>query len=249
MTNFKKKSFDAFLSIIKEKIPSVWQDFSASINKELLYRYYQFLEDCNEKGGFFSKKDSANIIERHIIDSICFVYYVTKKNNVSRETFIADIGTGPGLPGFVFLCLINTPKITFIDSQKRRLHLVEQEFSDSCPQSSFRYNRVEELRKLQFDIIVSRAVVPYPFSVEIVCRLVRKGGFFVPFLGKLNYEKSMENKMLRNTGFIEQETLEITELDFLGKRHIKFLKKDKAAINGYPRAWKTISKEIKAFNG
>ncbi|EMG20408.1 hypothetical protein LEP1GSC150_5072 [Leptospira interrogans serovar Copenhageni str. LT2050] len=38
-----------------------------------------FLKEKNEAGGFFSKRDSEEILDRHVLESIYHVYRITKK--------------------------------------------------------------------------------------------------------------------------------------------------------------------------
>ncbi|MEM7179413.1 MAG: RsmG family class I SAM-dependent methyltransferase [Spirochaetota bacterium] len=234
---------------IQEKLPSLADEILQTFDAQKVAAYYDFLEEKNEVGGFFSKQDTARILERHILESICFVYYVSKQKNVSRETQIADVGTGPGLPGYLFLCLISKPNITFIDSQKKRLALLQDFTKSENMDAKFLYKRVEEIRDLKFDIAVTRAVIPYPFSVEVIVRILKQGGFYIPFLGKKSYALDKEKSYLKSNGYTLSKEIILTELDFLGERHIKFLKKERKAVHGYPRTWKQIHKEIKENHG
>lgn len=61
---------------------------------------------------------------------------------------------------------------------------------------------------------------------------------------KQNWEK-LEERILSDSGFIIEGTIDLEDLSFLGERHIKVLKKHSQAKHGIPRDWKYISKEIK----
>ena len=58
-------------NLIKNRLSELFPELVNQIEKEFdfekLEAYFQFLKDYNEIGGFFSKSDSENILDRHII--------------------------------------------------------------------------------------------------------------------------------------------------------------------------------------
>ncbi|MCP5498778.1 MAG: class I SAM-dependent methyltransferase [Leptospiraceae bacterium] len=236
--------------VILELFPENGRDILNLFELSKVEQYYSFLLEKDEEGGFFSRTDREHILKRHIIESLYHVYKIFKSITVSRETVILDFGTGPGLPGFLFFCLKQPPEIIFVDSQKKRLSLLEtfvkQNFKIN--EISFYYSRIEDLKIPGVDIIVSRASIPYPWSAEVCVKLLKKGGFFIPFLGAKKNDSEIESKLLNNLGLVCEKSLDLNELNFLGKRTVKFLKKRKEANYGFPRNWKLISKEIKQKN-
>lgn len=247
------------MSDARDRILTAWKKFSATIQIEnefdlkSLENYLSFLENQNERGGFFSKKDSEQIVERHLLESAYFVLTLKNKGLVSRETRVADVGTGPGLPGFLFACLNEPVRVTLVDSQKRKLAILEECLQEILPEKisknvAFSYERAEDT-KLHFDLVTSRAMVPYPWSVEVVSRMVHVGGYYCPFHGTALPPEDKEKEILKRTGFKLQEIVELDDLDFLGKRHIRVLKKLRLADKGTPRSWKDIQKEIQANHG
>ena len=220
---------------------------------ERVQAYYEFLVEQNEPGGFFSKNDSDRILERHLFESLVFGYYVTSKLNVSRETKIADAGSGPGLPGFLFACLKEPPALTLFDSSKRRLGLLEKFVAENSLFASgrkrirFRYERLEEARG-KFDLVVLRALIPFPFSVEIISGL-QTGAGQIAINGTLDFKKisHREKEYLKRLGYVSRETIRPSELTFLGERTINILLKTGPAVKGYPRNWKQIKEEMKRW--
>lgn len=238
-----------YRKIILEQFPISGEDIVELFDFNLIEVYNQFLIDKNLEGGFFSKKDSDLILTRHIVESIYFVYSLVGNEFVSRETKLLDVGTGPGLPGFLFLCLKECPRVFLMDSAKRKLGLLEEWWKTAkkdfpAKNLQFKYERGEE-SKGKYDIVVMRASVPYPFSVEVVTNLVTTGGLFCPFLAREQDWKKKEEEILSNSGFILEGILELEELSFLGARQIKVLKKLCPPKHGFPRDWKILSKEIK----
>ncbi len=211
--------------------------------------FLDFLESNNEKGGFFSRTDSGLIWERHVLESVYHVYFILKKLPVSRETMVLDVGSGQGLPGFLFFCLQNPPQVILLDSAKKRLGLLESFCEENFSKTpDFCFRRVEDF-KGKFDLVIMRSVIPYPWSIEMVFHLVKLRGYFVPFLGKLNVNQELESLLLKKFGFDIPETILLEELKFLGLRHLKFLKKVKEVRHSLQRDWSEIQKEIRKVNG
>lgn len=229
-----------------------------NIDWEKVDRFASFLEERNPEGGFFSQNDAARILERHIYENLIFVDYVSSRVKVSRETKLADAGSGPGLPGYLFHCLKQAPSVTLIDSSKRRLSFVE-EFATEARTSSesssavsatgsdqhplhFRYERLEEM-KGAYDIITIRALIPFPFCIEIVAALQPVGGHL--FLATT--ETPPQFKGLQAFGYVSRETYVPSELAFLGARSILHLEKIAKQDSRYPRSWKIIQQDMQKW--
>lgn len=207
--------------------------------------YFYFLIENNEKGGFFSKSDYEKIFTRHLFESLVFCYYVSRHLSVSRETEIADAGTGPGLPGYLFSTMKNTPVLTLIDSSRRRLSLLEVFHVKQIGHNpiTFTYGRLEEMKNL-FDIITARALIPFPFVLELLCGNVKKNGYVVLYSADENSLHPQELDYVRRLGYAAREILVPEEVNIDSKRTIKFFQKIYDTAPGYPREWKKIKEEL-----
>ncbi|TGK30235.1 16S rRNA (guanine(527)-N(7))-methyltransferase RsmG [Leptospira yasudae] len=242
-------SIESIQERLKERFPKEAEEIIYLFDWKLVLKYALFLREKNEAGGFFSKRDSEEILDRHVLESVYHVFAITKKVGSWKGIQLGDAGTGPGIPGFFFRCLKDHPVVVLIDSQKRKLSHTETFVrSNQITDVKFQYIRTEE-SKLYLNYVVSRGFIPYPYSVEAVCNLIKVGGTYVPFLGKHDIDAKLEEKVLSYSGFRLEFSEELSSLDFLGMRHIKFLKKVSSPRHGYPRAWKDISKESKGGNG
>ncbi|TGL78552.1 RsmG family class I SAM-dependent methyltransferase [Leptospira yasudae] len=242
-------SIESIQERLKERFPKEADEIIYLFDWKLVLKFALFLREKNEAGGFFSKRDSEEILDRHVLESIYHVFAITKKVGSWKGIQLGDAGTGPGIPGFFFRCLNDHPVVVLIDSQKRKLSHTETFVrSNQITDVKFQYIRTEE-SKLSLNYVVSRGFIPYPYSVEAVCNLIKVGGTYVPFLGKHDIDAKLEEKVLSYSGFSLEFSEELPSLDFLGMRHIKFLKKVSSPRHGYPRAWKDISKESKGGNG
>jgi len=239
-------SLEQILELWKASFPDSKQEIGQIFSLDMVLQYAEVLHKHNEAGGFFSKRDSSLIWERHLFESMWFVIKLMEQGYVSRETEILDFGTGPGLPGFLFACLLDPPPITLLDAQRRKLSWIEKEF----PQKKglhYHYARIEETKK-KYPFLVSRATVPYPWCLEVILPAIERDGFYCPFLAR-DVSFPGEEAKLEELGFQLQKEIPLPELDFLGKRHIRVLQKTKVEKKGFPRAWKLIQREIQEIHG
>lgn len=206
--------------------------------------FYIFLKENAQKGGFFSKLDLQKIASRHVLESIVYIDYIKRFFNVSRETSVIDVGTGPGIPGFLFYCLKEPPKLTLLDSSKRRLKLLENFVKEkSYFDIQFIYERVENL-KGKFDFATIRALIPFPFNAKLSSLVFKK--FLFIFSGNIQINEKILEYLSQSNLKIEK-IIPINELNFLGERkliiisHIDNLKK----MN--PINWKNIQREMKKW--
>jgi len=236
---------DLLIQLFHESNTPVPEWLFEFFDPELLIHFYNFLKDTNDRGGFFSKNDSERIFTRHFFESIVFAHYVSHSLSVSRETKIADAGSGPGLPGYLFACMINPPSLTLIDSSRRRLSLLEEfhiKLKGHNP-VNFSYSRLEDMKD-SFDIITARALIPFPFVIELICRSVKKNGHAVIFSADDRQLSDREDAYLKKLGFVSRETLLPEEVNIDSRRTIKILQKIETTSRIYPRDWKKIKDEI-----
>ncbi|WP_207761428.1 RsmG family class I SAM-dependent methyltransferase [Leptospira perolatii] len=238
-------------SAVKYRFPEEAEQILPLFNWELVSAFLEFLVEKNEEGGFFSKRDTEEILDRHVLESIYHIYYIRKELGTLKNRKVGDAGTGPGIPGFFFRCLIDDeiPNLVLLDSQRRKLSLTENFISQNrISNVEVKYERAEE-GKSDWDLGVSRGFIPYPWSAEAICRWIKLNGIYVPFIGKDEFNKKYEDKILGSSGFQVMKTIQLHSLEFLGMRHIKFLKKVSSPRQGIPRSWKVLGKESKEYHG
>lgn len=213
-------------------------------NMEMVEDYYIFLKKNTEKYGFFSNKDKEKIASRHILESILYIYYIKKFSNVSRETSILDIGSGSGIPGFLFACLKENPLVTLLDSSQRRLKKIEEYSKNKGLKNiNFIYKRIEEYNE-QFDYGTIRALIPFPFNVKIASHIFKKKLFI--FSGKIELNESIKKILESCNTKIEKIEL-IPELEFLGTRNLIIVSHIDNTKKINISSWKEIQKEMKKW--
>ncbi len=208
---------------------------------DLLAAYLEFLIAHQER--FFSKGDQARILERHLFESLVLTDRLALRLGVSRETNLADAGSGPGLPGYLLAFRREAPNLTLIDSSSRSLGLLE-EFHARLPEVTrprvdFRYARLEEMRG-NFSGIIARALFPFPGVIELICHLQKPGDWFALAAANLSTSSPRVIQYLDTLGYVSRETIPLPELAFLGERRVYVFGKEKQTKNGFPRKWKRI---------
>ncbi|HBS04502.1 MAG TPA: hypothetical protein DEA96_06030 [Leptospiraceae bacterium] len=205
--------------------------------------YLRFLEENNERGGFFSRGDAARIFDRHVRESAMFVERVQNYVPVSRETTALDAGSGPGLPGFLLACLKEPPRLTLNDSSRRRLSLLEEALAttdQAFPSVRFSYDRLEEF-KGSFDLIMSRALIPFPSVLRLISHLQKPGAIYAGFFSPMDIAQFAQ--VVADCGYrLHGQDSFLTSNEV--QREIFYFQKEKVVRQGKPFAWKFIRGEM-----
>ncbi|MBX7059205.1 MAG: class I SAM-dependent methyltransferase [Leptospirales bacterium] len=240
------------IGMLEQRGLEVSSALSTALDWKALALYYQFLEENNERGGFFSRNDSTRILDRHLFECAVSAFHALDRCPqygivVSRETRVLDAGAGPGLPGMAFAAHRLRPAVTLVDSSRRRLSLLEDWLQTTDTFSNVRtcYARVEEL-KGTFDLALVRALLPFPASLELLCRVVRIGGAAIVFHG-LAPTDPRRHAYLKKLGFVSCETIVLPELQSLGQRNLGIYLKEAPASRGYPRTWRQIKDSVRKW--
>jgi 16S rRNA (guanine527-N7)-methyltransferase len=155
---------------------------------QLLQDYCVLLLDWNKKINLISRKDEENILTRHIISSISFLF----KFQLGQGCTIADVGTGGGLPGIPLGILLQDAQVVLIDSIQKKILAVQEIIQQmKLKNISTLHGRAEELAretKFQhsFDYVIARAVGSVSNMIQW-CK---------PLLKQTNNESPSNNQLL-----------------------------------------------------
>ncbi|MBZ5624674.1 MAG: 16S rRNA (guanine(527)-N(7))-methyltransferase RsmG [Acidobacteriia bacterium] len=116
-----------------------------------LEAHYELLVRWNRSLNLTAITDLEEAIERHYCESL----FVGQALNLPRQR-IADIGSGPGFPGFPVAVLCPDCSITLIESHQRKAVFLK-EASRSMPNVRVLAKRAENISE-SFDWAISRAV-------------------------------------------------------------------------------------------
>ncbi|EEH0548330.1 16S rRNA (guanine(527)-N(7))-methyltransferase RsmG, partial [Salmonella enterica] len=179
--------------------------------KTLLVAYVDMLHKWNKAYNLTSVRDPAEMVVRHILDSIVVAPYL------QGQRFI-DVGTGPGLPGIPLAIVLPDAHFTLLDSLGKRvrfLRQVQQELrlENITPVQS----RVEAYpSEPPFDGVISRAFASLNDMVSWCHHLPGEKGRFYALKGQLPED---EIASLPDEFSVESvEKLRVPQLE--GERHL-----------------------------
>jgi len=212
------------------------ENFSSLFDLDLVRTCYRFLE---ENGTFFfSRQDQSRIFERHVLESLEFIQALWTRGVVGKT--VLDAGSGPGLPGMFFATLRRPPHTILLDSSQRKLgHLARalESGSIALPNVQIRFARIDE-QKPCADLITARALLPYPFVLELLLPALKEQGWIALPIG------SFQRLHTSHLGLTQEEL--VPEAWRAGERKIVLCQKIERARKGYPRGWKELKADLEA---
>lgn len=128
---------------------------------EKLKNYQALVLEWNSKFNLISKSTETTIWERHIVDSLQLIKYITNKDKI-----LLDLGSGAGFPGVVLAitCQEIYPdlQINLVESIGKKttfLHAVNEQLKLNM---EIHQERIEKLNIGKVDVITSRALAALP---------------------------------------------------------------------------------------
>ena len=184
---------------------------------EHLMEYVTELMNWNRVYNLTSVRKPADIITRHILDSLSVLGYL-------QGSRVLDIGTGAGLPGIPLA--IACPDIDFVllDSSSKKLRFVQQTLGIlELENVSLENSRVDEYRPDElFDTTICRAFSDLPEYYRYAQPLCRSGGCMLAMKGVY---PMTEIECLQDNGIqSEVVALQVPGLD--AERHVVIMQAD-----------------------
>jgi 16S rRNA (guanine527-N7)-methyltransferase len=177
------------------------------MRNERLAFFAQLVVDKNKNLNLISRKDVDSIVENHVFISA----YITKFLPDKISKFL-DVGTGGGFPGIPLAIMRPDLRGVLVDSTGKKVEAVN-EFIDKLKLSNVvaENARVEsdefiEKYKDNFDLVVSRAVVPLIILFRYALPLVKEKAFIVAMKGG-NLVDEFQKAELKYKSFIKKSTV------------------------------------------
>lgn len=129
--------------------------------------------DWNEKINVISRKDIDGLYEKHVLHSLSIATIFEFKPG----TRILDLGCGGGFPGIPLALFFPEVDFLMVDSIAKKLKVVNA-VAEAIGLKNIRtqHSRIEDIKGVQFDFVVSRAVAPLKTLWQWSKPLIRKDG-------------------------------------------------------------------------
>lgn len=186
--------------------------------KTQLVAYVDMLHKWNKAYNLTSVRDPAEMVVRHILDSIVVAPYL------QGQRFI-DVGTGPGLPGIPLAIVLPDAHFTLLDSLGKRVRFLRQvQHELKLENITSVQSRVEAYpSEPPFDGVISRAFASLNDMVSWCHHLPGEKGRFYALKGQLPED---EIASLPDDFSVESvEKLRVPQLE--GERHLVIIKSNK----------------------
>jgi 16S rRNA (guanine527-N7)-methyltransferase len=126
--------------------------------------------EWNSKINVISRKDIAELYERHILHSLSVAKFI----RFQPSTSILDVGTGGGFPGIPLAVFFPEVKFHLVDSIGKKIKVVNEVIQGLELKNAVATQvRAEQISK-KYDFILSRAVTQLPEFVELVRKNISK---------------------------------------------------------------------------
>jgi 16S rRNA (guanine527-N7)-methyltransferase len=113
--------------------------------------------DWNSKINVISRKDMDNFYEHHVLHSLA----IATKFEFTKGLQVMDLGSGGGFPGIPLAIMFPETNFHLVDSINKKLKVVAAVSASLGLQNlTTQHSRAEDIKNMQFDVVVSRAVAP-----------------------------------------------------------------------------------------
>jgi len=142
-----------------------------------LLDYLDLLVRWNAAYNLTAVRDPAEMVTRHLLDSLAILPYVT-------GTTLADLGTGPGLPGVVLAIAAPGRQITLVDSNGKKVRFLREAIRTlKLDAVQAVQSRVEDLEG-SFDCVTARAFATLGDMLGWGGHLLAPGGRWLAMKGR-----------------------------------------------------------------
>jgi len=145
---------------------------------ERLIAYIRLLERWNRAYNLTAVRDPADMVVRHLLDSLAVTPWL-------EGARIADVGTGPGLPGIPLALAHPDRAFMLVDSAAKKLRFLEHARATlGLGNVEIHRGRAEDYRpSAGFDTVITRAFASLPRMLGAAGHLCGPGGVMLAMKG------------------------------------------------------------------
>ena len=174
--------------------------------------YIDLLEKWNVAYNLTALKDERQMVYHHLLDSLSLTPFVP-----DTAKTVLDVGSGGGTPGIPLAIYRPDLAVTLVDSNSKKTAFLRQAVIElGLNNVQVITERVENIKEIQFDTIVSRAFAELGDFVRLTEQILAKNGVWLAMKGVYPYE---EVDRLPENIMVEQ-VVEVKVPFIDGSRHI-----------------------------
>ncbi len=129
--------------------------------------YAALLLKWNKQINLIGRGSETELWQRHILDSAQLHPLIPK-----TAKFIADVGTGAGLPGLILSILNSAASFALIEPDRRKAAFLREAIRATQSTAIVHNSRIEEADLTTQDVVIARALAPLDKLLEMVEKLV-----------------------------------------------------------------------------
>lgn len=150
----------------------------ADAAQQQLLDYLALLQKWNKVHNLISRKESDNLVVRHLLDSLVALPYI-------KGSRVVDVGSGAGLPGIPLAIACPQCHFTLLDCNSKKARFRNQAVIELGLRNVTVVDaRAEEYRPEQgFDSVISRAFATIADMLAVAGHLAVPGGRFLALKG------------------------------------------------------------------
>ncbi len=173
-------------------------------------KYAQLLAGRGVELGVVGPGEAERVWDRHLLNCAAIARLVPTR------CWLADIGSGAGLPGIVLALLLPGVRVTLIEAMARRVSFLEQCVAElGLKNVEVVRGRAEDLAgRLVVDVVTSRAVAPLEKLAGWSIGLLRPGGKALAIKGaSAELELTRARPVLARLGVTDARVVEVGSAD------------------------------------
>lgn len=176
-----------------------------------LIRYVQLMDKWNKAYNLTSVRDPAQMVIKHIVDSIVIAPHLDGQNFI-------DVGTGPGLPGIPLSIMLPQKHFILLDSLGKRVRFMKQVgFELGLTNIEPVQSRVEQYQpEINIDGVLSRAFASLKDMLHWCQHLVDSQGVFLALKGQFPLQELEDIP----SAFVVHQSIELEVPGLEGERHL-----------------------------
>ncbi len=178
--------------------------------KQQLLDYVALLVKWNKVYNLTSVRDPAQMLSRHILDSLSVLPYLDAPT-------LLDVGTGGGLPGIPAAIVRPDCAVTLLDSNSKKTRVLQQVKAElGLHNVTVVHGRVEQVSLPKFAIITARAFATVDDIIKLAGQHCEQNGRLVLMKGVYPTEElQFDSKVFRLQDVV---SLDVPECE--GERHL-----------------------------